>query len=187
MISSIQYYFQQLHDALNTVSSEDFDRATAILAEAYEGDHTIYVIGNGQSATTASAFALDLAKQTACPTKRPFRILSLTDNTAAITAWANDVSYERIFTEQLRCLFRPHDVVLAISASGNSPNVVHACEWARAQRGKVIALAGFEGGTLRSLADACLIVRIHDYGHIETAHLALMHYWVDYFREQLAK
>ncbi len=188
MMVAIEAYFRTLFDALNTVSRAQLDQATALLEDAYAQDRVVYVIGNGQSATTASAFALDLAKQTITPgLARRFRLVALTDNMAAVTAWANDLNYESVFTEQLKSLFRPGDLLMAISASGNSPNVVAACEWVRQNGGKIIGLAGFEGGRLQELSDVCLVVHITDYGHIETAHLALLHYWVDLFRERLSR
>lgn len=184
---SLPAYFQTLYEALKTISESAVERAVSILHQAYLEDRTIFVIGNGQSATTASAFALDLAKQTRVqPPRHRFRIIALTDNTAALTAWANDVDYKSVFVEQLKTLFRPGDTLLALSASGNSPNILAACAWVRDHGGKVVGLAGFEGGQLRTLADECLVVGIEDYGHIETAHLALLHYWVDLFRELLA-
>ncbi len=185
---NIKNYFDIFFQALKSISSAQLEQATAILDEAYCYDRTIFVIGNGQSAATASAFALDLTKQTASTLlKRRFRVISLTDNLSAITAWANDVSYEAIFTEQLKSLFRPDDVLIAVSVSGNSPNVVKACEWVCQQGGQIIGLVGFDGGSIKQLADVCIVVNSHDYGHVETAHVALMHYWVDLFRGRLAQ
>lgn len=182
----VSHYFKTLYQALAGISEEKLALATGILYRAYTDDQAVFVIGNGQSATTASAFALDLAKQAAPPApKRRFRMLALTDNMAAVTAWANDVSYERIFAEQLESLFRPDDVLIAISASGNSPNVVHAADWVRQHEGKTVALTGFDGGKLTDLVDVNIIVNIADYGHVETAHVAITHYWVDLFRERL--
>lgn len=182
----IRHYFDRFAQALDSISSSELDRATAILDEAYRYDHTIYVVGNGQSAATSSAFALDLTKQTVLRSSvRRFRVISLTDNISALTAWANDVNYEAIFTEQLKSLFRTDDVLLAISVSGNSPNVVNACQWVQQQGGKVIGMVGFDGGCIKQFADACIVVDSCDYGHVETAHIALMHYWVDLFRERL--
>ena len=182
---SIPDYLATLANTLARIPEAQVEAATQLIAHAYEGDQTIFVIGNGQSATTASAFALDLTKGTAGPGRR-FRVIALTDNTAALTAWANDVNYEAIFTEQLVSLFRPGDLLLAISASGNSPNVLAAAAWARAHEGKVLALTGFGGGKLSEIADAAVVVPSDDYGHVETAHIAISHYWVDYFRAWLA-
>jgi D-sedoheptulose 7-phosphate isomerase len=184
---AISDYFQTLFDALNSISISQLDLATALLEHAYQSDQVIYVIGNGQSATTATAFALDFTKQTITPDlKHRFRVIALTDNMAAVTAWANDLNYESVFTEQLKSLFRPNDVLIAISASGNSPKVVAACQWVKQNKGHIVGLAGFDGGQLKDIADACLVIHVDDYGHIETAHLAILHYWVDLFRERLA-
>jgi phosphoheptose isomerase len=183
----VQSYFNQLSVALAAVSSQDLDRATLRLLEAYDRDSTVFVIGNGQSATSSTAFALDLTKQSlTSPEQQRVRIISLADNIAALTAWANDVRYEVIFTEQLRALWRPGDLLLAVSVSGNSPNVVHACRWARNAQGSVVALTGFQGGLLASIAASCIVVPSSDFGIVETAHVAIMHYWVDLFRERLA-
>jgi D-sedoheptulose 7-phosphate isomerase len=185
---SFSQYLDVFGTALRTIEPHALESATAILDQLYRNDNTLFVIGNGQSATTATAFALDLTKQTAPPPpKRRFRVISLSDNTAALTAWANDVSYESIFTEQLKGLARPGDVLMPVSASGNSPNLIHACKWMRDNGGKVVSLAGFKGGAVRDLSDACVVVYSTDYGHIETAHIAIMHYWVDLFRERLAQ
>lgn len=180
---SMQVFF----GAVQTISADQVARAVGILDAAYRREQTIFMIGNGQSATTANAFALDLTKQSAPPPDKPrFRTISLACNVAALTAWGNDVSFEAIFTEQLRSLYRPGDVLVAVSVSGNSPNVVNACRWVKAQGGAIIAFTGFEGGELAALADANIWVRSNDYGHVETAHIAMMHYLVDYFRESLS-
>lgn len=188
MNSKIFNYFEGLYQILHTLSTVQLDLATSLLDDAYRYGRTLYTIGNGQSASTASAFALDLTKQSAPPApKRRFRTLSLTDNVSALTAWGNDLNYESVFTEQLRALMCPGDVVMAISVSGSSPNVIHACKWARENGGKVIGLAGFSGGKLRDHSDACVVFNSSDYGYVETAHVAVLHYWVDLFRERLAQ
>ncbi len=183
----IHAYFDQLTAVLQSVDTEALDAATGLLMSAYDEDSTIYVIGNGQSATSSTAFALDLTKQSiTSPLQRRVRILSLTDDTAALTAWANDMAYEQIFTEQLKTFWRPRDLLVAVSVSGNSPNIIHACQWVHAMGGKSVALAGFDGGALRAGTDACVVVSSSDFGIVETAHVAIMHYWVDLFREKLA-
>jgi D-sedoheptulose 7-phosphate isomerase len=187
-IVNIRDYFSNFFEILNNISVTQLDCGTSLLDEAYRQDRTIFVVGNGQSAATASAFALDLSKQSiSSDSQRRFRIISLSDNLAAITAWANDLSYEAIFTEQLKTLFRAGDILLAISVSGNSPNILRASEWVIAHKGKVIALTGFEGGQLQQLADTAIIINSSDYGYVETAHVAIMHYWVDFFRERLRR
>ena len=179
-------YFDQLHTALHSIRPADMDASLMILERAYEQDQTIFAAGNGQSATTADAFALDLTKQTVGRSNiRRFRTISLSANGAAVTAWANDTNYESIFVEQLRSLFSEGDVLTVFSASGNSPNVVAAAQWIRDHKGYVIALTGFQGGKLRELADVCVHVDVADYGHAETAHIAVTHYWVDHFKQKL--
>lgn len=184
----IYSYFRQLSASLDSVRGDAVAAATALLLTTYKRGGTIYVIGNGQSATTATAFALDLTKQSiTAPDQRRVRIVSLTDNIAALTAWANDVGYEVVFTEQLKSLWRSGDMLLAISVSGSSPNIVHACRWVREQHGMVAALAGVDGGVMQTEADVCMVVPSRDYGIVETAHVAILHYWVDVFRSCLAK
>jgi D-sedoheptulose 7-phosphate isomerase len=187
LTKDIKEYFNNFYSALTSISTNEVDSAIQILETAYQSRGTIYVIGNGQSAASASAFALDLTKQTAPePPKHRFRVISLTDNSSAITAWGNDVDYESIFTEQLKSLWGTGDILLAVSASGNSPNVISACQWVHQNKGQVIGLTGFEGGKLRSVSDACIVVHSTDYGFIETAHIAIMHYWVTVFHARLA-
>lgn len=183
---SIKAYTAELTRALDSISPEALSQATAILERAYDHEQAIYATGNGQSASTADAFALDLYKQTVGNTPiRRFHAVSLSSNVAALTAWGNDVGYDAIFVEQLRAYHRKGDVLVVFSASGNSPNVVKAAEWVHEHEGFVVALTGFTGGRLRQIADACVHVDVADYGHAETAHVCIMHYWVDYFKEKL--
>jgi D-sedoheptulose 7-phosphate isomerase len=146
---------------------------------AYRDDRQVFLIGNGGSASTASHMACDLAKNIypANPLAgiRRFRVLSLTDNVALITALANDCGYDRVFAEQLSYFVRPDDLVIAISASGNSPNVVEALVAARAAGARTAALLGFDGGRARDLADSAVVIESRDYGHVEDAHLIVNH------------
>jgi D-sedoheptulose 7-phosphate isomerase len=145
------------------------------LWETYERDGTIIVCGNGGSAATASHFACDLAKWTIHPQKRRFRALALTDNTPLMTAWSNDAAYERVFIEQLLGLYRPGDALVAISGSGNSPNVLRAVEWVTEQGAPTVGLTGFSGGKLANLAQLTLVVPSHTMPEVEDVHLALCH------------
>ena len=146
---------------------------------AYRDDRQVFVIGNGGSATTASHMACDLAKNIypagAAPGVRRFRVLSLTDNVALITAIANDCGYDRVFAEQLSYYVRPGDLVIAVSASGNSPNVLEGLAAARAAGANTADLLGFGGGQARELADVTVVVDSRDYGHVEDAHLVVNH------------
>ena len=151
----------------------------AAVEAAYREDRQVFVIGNGGSASTASHMACDLAKNiyppAAGPGIRRFRVLSLTDNVALITALANDCGYDQVFAQQLACYLRAGDLVIAISASGNSPNILEALAFARAAGARTGALLGFGGGAACALADVAVVVDSHEYGHVEDAHMVLNH------------
>jgi D-sedoheptulose 7-phosphate isomerase len=167
--------------------------AVAMIADslwhAYQNDRQIFFVGNGGSAATASHLATDLAKgalgHRGDAPARPVRATSLTDNLALISAWANDVGFEDVFLGQLRAHLRSGDVVVAISASGNSPNVVRAARFAREAGATTIALTGFGGGTLSKLADVGLVVDSNHYGVVEDVHLEVGHIICYYFRERI--
>jgi D-sedoheptulose 7-phosphate isomerase len=183
-------YFKAFYKAVNRISSAELARATELLEATYRRDGVLYAIGNGHSASTASAFALDLSKNSAPMPPgetRRFRVVSLADNVPAITAWANDTFYDHIFSEQLLSYMREGDTLLAISVSGNSSNIISACKWARKNGHDVIGMTGFAGGRVKYLCDVCVIVPSLNYGHVEAAHVAITHYWVDWFREKFAQ
>ncbi len=145
-------------------------------------------MGNGGSAATASHFACDLAKGTTMGkgdlTPR-FRVTTLTDNVPLLTAWSNDADYSSVFLEQLRNILEPGDVVIAISASGNSENVVRATEYANANLAITVVLTGFEGGKLKKIAQECLIVPSHSMERIEDVHLILEHLICSWLRNEI--
>lgn len=168
-------YLHELSASLAAVPQEHTHAVLRALWATYERDGTIVTCGNGGSATSASHFACDLAKWTICPEKRRVRAVALTDNTALLTAWANDAAYERVFVEQLINLYRPGDTLVAISGSGNSPNVLRAVEWANAQGATTIGLSGFDGGQLAQLARVSLIVPGATMPQVEDLHMAICH------------
>jgi D-sedoheptulose 7-phosphate isomerase len=131
--------------------------------------------------------AADLAKNTIGPHMTRFRVMSLNDNMSLVTALANDDGYENVFREQLVNLIRPGDVLIAISASGNSPNVLRAIEYANSRNAVSIGLLGFDGGRALHLVDRAIHVQSRDYGVIEDAHLILNHILVEYFQRRLAE
>jgi len=184
-------YFTYLKQVLDSIEPEAIDRLVAEFEAARESGATIFIVGNGGSATTASSMAndigFDILKKTG--TDKPFRVLALTDNSSVITAIANDVGYENIFINQLKIHFRPGDKLLAISASGNSPNVVAAAEWVQEQGGRVIGFLGFGGGKLKEISDVVLHVQSEagEYGPVEDAHLVLNHILAHWFQCSLAK
>ena len=154
-------YFNYLKELLDNIDAAAIDSLVVAFEEARLNGNTIFIAGNGGSATTATTMANDLGfdviKKTG--TEKPFRVFALTDNSAVITAISNDVGYDNIFLNQLKIHYRPGDKFLAISASGNSPNVVTAAEWVKAQGGCVISFVGFQGGKLKEISDIVVHVK----------------------------
>jgi len=171
----IRGYIEELKSALDALPVQTIRDAVEAILESYGRGGTIFVAGNGGSASTSSHFACDLGKGTAVEGKPRLRVISLADNLSLLTAWANDVSYEAIFAEQLKNLMRPGDLLIAISASGNSPNVLRATEYAHQLGCKVIGLTGFGGGRLAKSADIAIVVESDRYGPVEDVHLVLDH------------
>ena len=169
-------YLTYLATVLKAIDTREIGRFIATLLDARERGANIYFIGNGGSAATASHFANDIAIGTNSYDK-PFRAISLTDNLAIITALGNDFGYEEVFVRQLQILGRAGDVVVAISASGNSPNLIRAIDYAKSVDIKTVALTAFDGGKMRQIADE----RVHvptdpkEYGPAEDAHMVLDH------------
>ncbi len=151
------------------------DRMVDVIWRGYEQGRTLFLFGNGGSAALASHFACDIGKGTIAGKRRRLKSVALTDNVALITAWANDKAYDAIFAEQLESLTDKGDIVLAISGSGNSPNVIRGLEAARRLGAETLVLTGFEGGRAKALADLCLVVPSDSMQLIEDAHLCATH------------
>jgi len=181
-------YLEKVRELLDTLV-EPSARLIETLFEAFEDERTIFLVGNGGSAAAASHFGQDLAKGTlsSMRAKRRFRVIPLTDNVGFITALANDEGYESIFEQQLRNLARRGDVLVAISGSGNSPNVLRAVEYARSIGMKSIGVTGFDGGKLRALADESVHVPIEDMGMTEALHGVVFHLVMAQLRTKLAR
>ena len=169
-------YFEYLNTVLNSISLKAIDDFVKILLEARERGSSIFFIGNGGSAATASHFANDIAIGSREYVK-PFRVISLCDNQAVITAIANDDGYEKIFSQQLKVLLKKQDVVVAISASGNSPNLIHAIKTTKNMGAISVGLSAFDGGKLKEVVDFSLHVPTQkgEYGPAEDAHMVLDH------------
>lgn len=168
-------YLQQQKAALDSTPLETvariIDRFRAALAE----DRQIFVFGNGGSAANASHFITDLGKGSSDKVGKRFRCLSLNDNVSWLTALGNDYAYEDVFVRQLENYARPGDLVMVMSVSGNSPNVVKAVEWAKREGVFTIALVGGKRGRLADLADIPVVIDSHHYGRVEDAHMAICH------------
>jgi D-sedoheptulose 7-phosphate isomerase len=176
VIDRSQTYFEQLMHTIPLLPFGAMDRIVGVLHEAYLRRRTIFLFGNGGSASLASHMACDLGKGTSSArrTKR-VRVVALTDNLPTITAYANDTGYENIFSEQLKNLGQSGDVALAISCSGNSPNVIRALEAARTLKMTTIGIGGFAGGKMKALCDLPLIVPSENMQFIEDIHLCIAH------------
>ncbi len=178
----VKGYLEYLKSVLDQINLDDVTDFINVIKTARDDGQFVYFIGNGGSAATASHFANDLAIGTRSSSK-PFRIMSLTDNVPVLTAIGNDFGYEEIFTKQLEAYLKPNDVVVAISASGNSPNVVKALELAKKVSAKTVSLTGFDGGKIKSMAD----VNVHvpsvkgEYGPVEDVHMIFDHIIGNYF------
>jgi D-sedoheptulose 7-phosphate isomerase len=175
-ILSAGQYFDELQSVLIRLSHDAINEIADALVKANESGQMVYLFGNGGSASLASHLACDLGKGTAyCNGGKRFRVLALTDNLPTLTAWANDSSYEDIFSEQLKNFVQPRDVAFAISGSGNSKNVLNALQVAREAGAITVGISGFQGGAMKSLCDICVVVPSNDMQFIEDLHLAMAH------------
>jgi D-sedoheptulose 7-phosphate isomerase len=179
-------YFAYLSEVLSKIDLREIEVFTQTLLEARSEGAMIFFIGNGGSAATASHFANDLAIGTR-QENNPFRVLSLTDNQAVITAIGNDFGYEEIFKKQLSIYGKKGDVLVAISASGNSPNLIKAFETAKEKGIKTVALTAFDGGRMKQMADEGIHVptELKEYGPAEDAHMILDHLVMSYLSQYI--
>ena len=168
-------YLAELTEVLAQVPGDALARATQLLLDVRAAGRRVYIIGNGGSAATASHFVCDLVKTARVPGLGPLRAFALTDNAPLLTAWSNDSAYEDCFAEQVAALAEPGDLVIGISASGNSPNVVSALRAAANRDIQTIGIVGFDGGAARQIVDLAIHVPCHDYGLVEDTHMAIAH------------
>ena len=182
-------YFIYLSKVLESIDEDEINKLGDLFESAREGGNTIFVAGNGGSSTTATTMAndigFDILKKTG--TDKAFRVLSLTDNNAVITAIANDVGYENIFINQLKIHYRPGDSIILISASGNSPNILKAAQWVKSKGGTIVGFLGFTGGELIDLCNIKIHVKSEagEYGPVEDAHLIMNHVLAHWFQNKL--
>jgi D-sedoheptulose 7-phosphate isomerase len=170
-------YLDYVGKLTRQLDSKSIGAMIALLEDARARGATVFFIGNGGSAATASHFANDIAIGTRTGDAKPFRAMALTDNVAVLTALANDNGFESIFVDQLRVHLRDGDALVAISASGNSPNVIAAVEYARSRGAKIVGLTGFDGGKLRALSDIAIHAQTAkgEYGPVEDLHMVVDH------------
>lgn len=176
-------YVDRLKQELDRVDHAEIEQVADAIYEAWENERFVYIFGNGGSGCNASHMAEDLGKSTlpeselGDESRKRLKVLSLTDNVGWIMAVGNDLAYDQIFVQQLMNYGSAGDVVIAISGSGNSANVLNAIEWANRHGLKTIGMTGYGGGKLRKLAQACLHVPLDDMGMVESIHLCVFH-WI---------
>ncbi len=185
----IHDYFTRVKNSIDEMENPEYlekiDKIVEILMEARAQKQQIFVMGNGGSGATASHLMCDLGKMTICPDSPRFKIIALTDNIPLMLAWANDSCYDDIFVEQLKNLMDPGDVILGISGSGNSPNVIKAIDYANEHGGITIGWTGFEGGKLANAAQTALVVPSHNMQRIEDVHMVLTHLVSSLIRDKI--
>lgn len=180
-------YLAELKKSIDNLPLDDLEQIVGLIKEAYSAGRHIFVMGNGGSAATASHFVCDFAKGSGVKGKKKFKVIGLTDNIPMMTALGNDISYDEIFSAQLEVLLEKDDLVIVITGSGNSNNILRALEYAKANGAKTIALTGFSGGKVKDLADKTLIVPSDNMERIEDLHLILEHLLHLYFLEEVSE
>ena len=182
-------YLDRVCREIQSLDLGQIEHVSQVIEDAYHAGRFVFIIGNGGSGANASHLSEDLAKATLrdFENQKRLKVLSLTDNTSGIMAWGNDEGYDRIFIEQLKNLASPGDVLVAISGSGNSPNILRAVEWANAIGMTTVGFTGFGGGKLKALGHHNLHAGIDDMGIVETLHVVAFHWIVDDLNRRFAE
>ncbi|MCX5884385.1 MAG: SIS domain-containing protein [Proteobacteria bacterium] len=186
-MEGIKEYLDQVRELLDNISIKKIEEIMELIYKTYLSDRFIFLLGNGGSAATASHFACDLGKGTVAPYQKRMKVMALTDNIPVITAWANDTHYEYIFSEQLAHFVSPGDLVIGISGSGKSKNVLNAIKLAKECGALTVGLTGFDGGEMKDIVDYCLIVSSNNMQQIEDCHLIITHLIFSLLRDRIAK
>ena len=173
--TSYKAYFERLKNTLDLLNTDTVQQIVDAILNCRELGGTMYIFGNGGSAANSSHIAGDFLKGISYGMEKRFKVLCLNDNMAGTTAITNDLSYDEVFIEQLKTFMIPGDVVIGISGSGNSENVVRAIKWAREKGGKTIAMVGFKGGKLKDLAEIVMQVPVNDMEITEDVHTMIFH------------
>lgn len=183
--NSVKNYYNTVGLLCNTLDYKAIEGLTKQIFKTWVDKGQVFVFGNGGSACTATHFVADLVKTAAVEGKRHLHAFSLNDNVGLLTAIGNDITYDDIFRYALSCYAKPGDMVIAISCSGNSPNVLQACHWAKENKLLVAAVTGFAGGHLKDLADLHINVPHEDFGIVESLHSSIAHIVTQEFKHLL--
>ena len=185
MKKQIQSYLNQLVKTINNLNLEEIEKCAQLLINAYENENNIFICGNGGSASTASHFACDINKGVSYGLDKRFKIIPLTDNLATITAYSNDVSYDVVFTEQLKNFYNKGDLLTAISGSGNSKNIIDVVDYVNRNDGITIGWTGYNGGVLREISHYSVNANVMDMQTSEDIHMVLVHILMKILRKSL--
>jgi D-sedoheptulose 7-phosphate isomerase len=177
----VEQYLQDFSALLNKVDLTEVETLVEVLTDAYRNARFVFIIGNGGSGANASHLCQDLGKGTLhnFDKQKRFKVMSLTDNMPYILAYGNDLGYDRIFVEQLKNFAHPDAVLLAISGSGNSPNILRAVEWANTNGLKTVGITGYDGGKLKKMCHHSVHVPSFNMGVVEAVHAVIFHYLLD--------
>jgi D-sedoheptulose 7-phosphate isomerase len=194
-LSRTNEYLNEVSEITRKLDRGSIDKAVEILYEAWKNDNQVFAIGNGGSASTATHLACDLDKWVSDEADRKFRAFALVDNIPLVSALTNDNGWSDVYYEQMRNFFRKGDVLVAISVHGGSgsdkagpwsQNLLKAVKYAKDNGGKVVGLSGFDGGVLKTAADACVVVPANSTPHVEGMHLVLTHLMCEQLREMIS-
>ena len=174
-MEDVREYLSAVTRLIEKLPEDQIQDFVDTIAEAYHTGRQVFILGNGGSAATASHLACDLQKGIGGEAPRKFKVMAVTDSVPIMTAWANDTDYSRIFSEQIDTWANPGDLVIAISGSGNSPNVIRAVEVANNKGAFTYGLAGFGGGKLAQVARKCIVASSDNMQHVEDAHMIVSH------------
>lgn len=192
----IESYLDEMEDITKNISVSDVDKVIEILFDAWKASKQVFICGNGGSASTATHFACDLAKATIVNGKRRFKALCLNDNIPLMSALVNDNGFDNLFYEQLKNLYQDGDVLICISVHGGagkekagpwSQNLLKAMKYAADNDGTTIGLSGFDGGPMKEIADACIVVPVDSTPQVESFHMALEHLICSCLRQKIAE
>lgn len=185
MKQQISDYLEKLTNSITDIAISDIEQCASVLIDAYTKERQIFICGNGGSAATASHFACDINKGVSYGLDKRFKVIPLTDSLLTTTAYANDVGYDFVFVEQMKNFFRERDVVIGISGSGNSPNVLKAIEHANQNGGITIGWTGFDGGKLKEISKHSINANVNDMQVSEDLHMMLTHIMMKVLRKAL--
>lgn len=178
-------YLKQLKDLLDIFPHDRFDEIGKVLMSAYDKENQVFIMGNGGSGSTASHFACDINKGCCFNLEKKFKVICLNDNVPTMLAYANDLSYSKVFVEQLKNFIQSGDVVIGISGSGNSENVLQAIAYANEKGAKTVGLTGFDGGRLVKIVGIPLVAAINDMQKVEDVHMIIVHMLMQYLCKAL--